>query len=313
MKKTSFFYGKKYFTATEYFETLFGEKVGKLALDGGFSCPNRKPDGSGGCIYCSSSGTGEFTRGGSIPEQIRLQKEVWRRKGVNRFLAYFQNYTNTYAPLPLLKKRYETALEQEGILGLVIATRADCLPEEVLDYLEALSKRTYVLVELGLQSIHEKSLEFCNRGYSHQVFDQKLQELKERGIRFSLHLIFGLPGERREQMEQSLNYAVSQKPDAIKFHHLYIAKDSPLAKRYEERPFPLFSRENYLNFLMDLLEGVPQEISIHRICSDPDRKTLLAPKWSLNKKGVLADFDRMWKERGTYQGIYYEALESDEG
>ena len=297
---------KRYYTLNQHLREVFGEKVFKVSLDAGFTCPNR--DGAlgwGGCVYCSARGSGDFAGQveKSIHEQFVEVKEVMSRKWPNaKYLAYFQAYTNTYAPIERLREVYEQALQEEGVVGISIATRPDCLPEEVLDYLEELNQRTYLWVEIGLQSIHDRTMEWVGRGHTYSDFVQGLEKLQQRKIRVCAHMIFGLPGETLEDMKVSVQAVAALPLQGLKLHLLHVLRGTPLAKIYEREPFPLLSQEEYVTLISDILEILPPQMIIHRLTGDAPRKDLIAPLWSLKKWEVLNAIDRELERRGTWQG-----------
>lgn len=297
---------KRYHTLNQHLREEFGEKVFKVSLDAGFTCPNRDGLlGRGGCVYCSARGSGDFAGQveKSIHEQFVEVKEVMSRKWPNaKYLAYFQAYTNTYAPIERLREVYEQALQEEGVVGISIATRPDCLPEEVLDYLEELNQRTYLWIELGLQSIHDQTMEWVGRGHTYSDFLEGLEKLQQRGIRVCAHMILGLPGETIEDMMVSAR-AIAELPlQGVKLHLLHVLKGTPLAKLYEREPFPLLSQEEYVTLVSDILEILPPQMVLHRLTGDAPRRDLIAPLWSLKKWEILNAIDRELEGRGTWQG-----------
>ena len=298
---------KRYHSLDYEFKTTFGTKVIKLSLDGGFTCPNRDGTvGSRGCIFCSEEGSGEFAanRALSISKQIEQQKEFLSRKWPNgKYIAYFQNFTNTYSSALDLRRKYEEAISKEDVVGLAIATRADCLPEEVLDLLEELNKKTFIWVELGLQTIHETTAKFIRRGYSLNVYNSVVEELKKRNIKVVTHLIFGLPGESKKDILESVKYLVDTETWGVKLHLLYIQKDTDLYEYYKSSPFHILSQEEYISLVCDSLEMLPPDMVIHRLTGDGKKGLLLEPRWSLNKLKVLSGIDMELKRRGSYQGI----------
>ncbi|MHB1652865.1 MAG: TIGR01212 family radical SAM protein [Desulfitobacteriaceae bacterium] len=297
---------KRYHTFNEHLREIFGEKVFKVPLDAGFTCPNR--DGTvrrGGCVYCSARGSGDFAgeQGLSIHGQFVQVKERMQKKWPRaKYLAYFQAYTNTYAPVEHLKEIFEEALAEDGVVGLSIATRSDCLPEEVLDYLQELNERTYLWVELGLQSIHERTLDWIKRGHGYTIFLEGLHQLRERGIRVCVHIILGLPGEDREDMLATAQTVARLPLQGIKLHLLHILRGTPLATMYEHNPFPLLSQEEYINLLTEILEILPQKMIIHRLTGDGPPDDLIAPLWSRKKWEVLNAIDTELERRDSWQG-----------
>lgn len=289
---------ERYYSLNQYFKNKYGEKVGKLSLDGGFSCPNR--DGSlstAGCIFCSEKGSGDFTNSGlSIRDQIERQKEVAKNKWqVKKFVAYFQAFTNTYGPVDFLRNVYLQVLDDPDIVGLAIATRADCLSDEVLDLLEELSKLTDLWIEIGMQSVKEETISYINRGYSHKYLDQKLEGLRKRNIKFLLHVIFGLPGEDEKDMLASIDYINESGAFGIKIHSLYIQRDSGLYKKYLEDAFPILTKDQYTDLVVKALGLLSDDIVVHRITGDGDKDKLVAPLWSADKLSVIGEINRKLK------------------
>lgn len=298
--------GKRYNTLNNELLNIFGEKVMKLSLDGGFTCPNRDGKvGTRGCIFCGEEGSGEFagTREASIKKQIEEQKELLSKKWkAKKYIAYFQNFTNTYAPIDYLSKIYNEALEVEGVVGLAIATRPDCLDKDVLDLLEELNKRTFLWIELGLQTIHKKSASFIRRGYPLETYDKAIDELKKRNIRVVTHLIIGLPYETREDILKSVKYVAEKNIWGIKLHSLYIQKGTDLYDYYLNNPFPIMSMDEYVSIIVDALELLPIEMVVHRLTGDGKKDLLIEPKWSKDKSKVLTSIDKELKNRQTIQG-----------
>lgn len=300
---------KRYHSLDYEFKTTFGTKVIKLSLDGGFTCPNRNGTvGSRGCIFCSEEGSGEFAgnRVLSISEQIEEQKEFLSKKWPKgKYIAYFQNFTNTYSSIEDLRGKYEEAISKDDIVGLAIATRADCLPEDVLDLLGELNKKTFLWVELGLQTIHEKTAKFIRRGYNLNVYNKAIEELKKRNIKVVTHLIFGLPGESKKDISETVKYIADTNTWGVKLHLLYIQKDTDLYESYKKATFHILSKEEYISLICDSIEILPPEMVIHRLTGDGKKGLLIEPKWSLNKLGVLSGIDMELKRRGSNQGIKY--------
>lgn len=289
---------ERYYSLNQYFKNKYGEKVGKLSLDGGFSCPNR--DGSlstGGCIFCSERGSGDFTSASlDLKGQIQRQKKVAKKKWqVNKFIGYFQSFTNTYGPVDQLKNLYYQVLEDPDIVGLAIATRADCLDEEVLDLLEEISKKTNLWLEIGMQSVKEETISYINRGYSHEYLDKKLGELRKRNIKYLLHVIFGLPGEDEDDMLKSISYVNESGAFGIKIHSLYIQSDSRLYQAYLEDNFPLLSKDAYTDLVVKALTMLNSDIVVHRITGDGDKEKLVAPLWAADKLSVIGEINKKLK------------------
>lgn len=287
-----------YYTLNQYFQNKYKEKIGKLSLDGNFTCPNRDGKISDlGCIFCSEMGSGEFTSGKlPLEKQIEKQKEIVKKKwNNNKFIAYFQNFTNTYKDVEYLRSLYEKVLEDESIIGISIATRADCLEEDVLDLLEEFSSKCELWVEIGMQSIKESTINYINRGYSHNFLDGKLKELKKRNIKFLLHVIFGLPNESKEDMLKSIEYINQIKPFGVKIHSLYIQNDSRIYKDYLEGKVKLLSKDEYTDIVAEALFILDKDIVVHRITGDGDKKKLIAPLWAKDKLGVIGEIQRKLK------------------
>lgn len=291
---------KRYHTLNYFFKNKFHSKVFKIALNGNFSCPNFK-NGSG-CIFCKS-GSGNNYEKLSLKEQYELVRIPLDKKWPNsKYIAYFQANSNTYAPLPVLKEKYEEALSLPNIIGLDIATRSDCLTDEVLDYLSELNKRTFLMVEIGLQSMHDETLKFINRGHTLQNFEEAIKKLKERNIFTIVHIINGLPYETKEMMVETVKYLNKLNIDGLKIHMLYIPKDTPLANIYQENPFHVLSKEEYIDIVCEELEYLNPKTVIMRITGDPIKEDLIAPNWLLKKFCVLNDIDKEMKKRDIYQG-----------
>lgn len=297
---------KRYHTLNYFFKNKFNSKVYKVSLNGGFTCPNIDgTKGYGGCIYCSKSGSGEH--GGnpnkSLTEQFYDVKKVVDKKWPNsKYIAYFQARTNTYAPLEVLKEKYEEVLKLPNVIGLFIATRCDSITDDVLDYLEELSKRTFLTVELGLQSIHDKTSKLINRGHTLEEFDNMVNKLRERNINVSVHIINGLPYETEKMMLDTVRHLNKLDIQGIKIHMLNIVGDTPLENLYNKDKFHILSKEEYIDIVIKQLELLRPEIVIHRITADPDKDTLVEPSWLLKKFCVLNDIDKEMVKRDTYQG-----------
>ena len=298
---------KRYHTLNYFYKTNFNSKVVKISLNGGFTCPNI--DGSkgyGGCTYCSKSGSGEF--GGNVNDDLVTQfnkvKSVIDKKWPNsKYIPYFQARSNTYAPVEVLKEKYETVLKLDNVIGLAIATRCDAINDECLDYLDELNKRTFLTVELGLQTIHEKTSKLINRGHTLKEFEDMVYKLKERNIKVVVHIINSLPYETEEMMLDTVRYINKLGIWGIKIHMLNIIKDTPLEKLYQKEHFHILTKEEYIDIVIKQLELLDEKIVINRITADPDPDTLVEPTWLLKKFCVLNDIDKEMKKRDTYQGI----------
>lgn len=298
---------KRYRSFSYEMKNIFGSKIIKLSLDGGFTCPNR--DGTlatKGCIFCGEEGSGEFaaSRELDIKDQIESQKEMMSKKwNSGKYIAFFQNFTNTYSTYEDLKQKYNAAISEEGVVGLAIATRPDCLSEEVLDLLEEMNKKTFLWIELGLQTIHDKTAKFIRRGYSLDCYDNAIEQLKNRNIKVVTHLIFGLPGESREESLESVRYVANTNTWGVKFHLLYIQRETDIYEYYKNNPFKILSRDEYIELVVDSIELLPPEMVIHRLTGDGKRSLLVEPMWSTDKLRVLSGIDQELKKRDSYQSI----------
>ena len=280
----------------------YGEKIFKICLTSGCTCPNR--DGKislGGCSFCSEGGSGEFASApGDIDTQIEEAKERIRNKtSASRYIAYFQSFTNTYGDVETLEKLYERVIRRKDIVILSIGTRPDCLGEDVLEMLRRLNEIKPVWIELGLQTMHDETARRVNRGYPLVVFEDALNRLKSLGIQVIVHVIFGLPGETKEDMLQTIHYlaTLSPGPDGIKLQMLNILRGTELGRQYEENPFPLLSLEEYTDIAAESISILPEEMVIHRMTGDGPGNILIAPDWVRNKKKVLNTISRKLKEK----------------
>jgi len=281
----------EYYSLNQYLKDTFGEKVYKIALDGGFTCPNRDGTlGTGGCIFCSKAGSGEFAENRicSITEQIEQGKKRIQRKIRNgKYIAYFQAFTNTYAPVEYLEKLYDEAISHPDVVAVSVATRPDCLPQEVIKLLCKMNQRKPVWVELGLQTIHEKTARYIRRGYSLAVFDEAVKRLKKERITVIPHVILGLPGESREQMLETVDYVGKSGVDGIKLQLLHVIRGTDLEAEYLAGKFDVLTMEEYVELVADCIARLPEHMVIHRMTGDGDKRTLVAPLWSGDKKRVL--------------------------
>ena len=298
---------KRYHTLDYYYKNRFHEKVFKVSLNAGFSCPNIDGKvGYGGCIYCSKTGSGEFAgnKEDSLEKQFLEIKNMMLKKWPKaKYIGYFQARTNTYAPVNELKKMYEKILNQENVIGLNIATRPDAISDECLDYLEELNKKTYLTIELGLQTTKEETTKLINRCHSLQCFEDMVKKLRERNIDVVVHIINGLPYETKKDMLNTVKYLNKLDIQGIKIHMLSITKDTPIEKMYQEEKFKLLSKEEYIDIVVDQLELLREEIVIHRITGDPKLDELIEPTWLTKKFCILNDIDKEMVRRDTYQGI----------
>lgn len=307
-------YGKPYYSLDAYCKNTYGEKLYKIALNAGLSCPNRDGTlGTGGCIFCSAGGSGDFAVSTaefpSISEQLTAGKALFHNKQIGqRYIAYFQAYTNTYGPLPYLDKIYHEALQEPSVAGISIATRPDCIPEEVMTLLVNLKAEfpdKFVWIELGLQTIHEETARIIRRGYSLDVYDRCVIRLQQLDIPVVTHVILGLPSETREHVLETISHLNILGIRGIKLQLLHILKGTNLASMYIQGDYIPLTKEAYLDLAIDCLEHLSPDMIIHRVTGDGPKDLLLAPLWSLNKRDVLNSLHREMKHRNTYQGRLY--------
>lgn len=297
---------KYYFSYNDYLKQVFSFKVYKIALDAGFTCPNR--DGSkgyGGCIFCENRSFSPNSNGErrSVREQIEKGIDFYRKNfSVEKFIVYFQAYTNTYGPVDILKGLYDEALSFPDVVGLSIGTRPDCLPDDVLDLLVNYSKKTHLWVEIGLQSMHDDTLLWMKRGHNYEQFVDAIIRTKLRGLRVCVHVILGLPGETREMMMQTADALASLNIDGLKIHHLYVAEKTLLEKIYRDGQVDLLTMSKYVPLVGDFLERIPANVAIQRLTGELKGEYLVAPKWNVSKRAVLAAIEREFARRGSYQG-----------
>lgn len=295
----------RYYSLNEYLKSTFGEKVYKISLNGGMTCPNR--DGTidtRGCIFCSRGGSGEFAASAvlDIKNQIEQAKQRIKAKtDCRKFIAYFQPFTNTYASVEYLEKIFTQAIEGDEIVALSIATRPDCLGDDVLELLDRLNRIKPVWVELGLQTIHKQSSDYIRRGYELEVYDTAVRNLHRIGINVITHIILGLPNESKEMMLETVKY-VGERTNGVKLQLLHILKDTDLLDDYNAGKFKALTIEEYIDILCDCIEILPQNVVIHRITGDGDKKLLVAPLWSADKKNVLNSINTIFSQRNITQG-----------
>ncbi|MCT4612277.1 MAG: TIGR01212 family radical SAM protein [Clostridia bacterium] len=299
---------KRYNNLNYFLKNKFGEKIYKLSLDAGFTCPNR--DGrisKDGCLFCSKRGSGDFTyKDKSVKEQIKMQKELLNNKISNgKYIAYFQAYTNTYDTIENLKKIYNSALSEPDIVGIAIATRPDCLNDEIINLLSELSKKTYLWVELGLQTINENTAKLINRGYNLDVFESAIQKLEDANIDKVIHVITGLPNETSFDVIKTIKYLNNLSIQGIKIHMLHILKETPLERFYFKEKFDIMEKDNYINLVIDIIKILRKDIVIHRLTGDAPRNLLIAPLWSTDKKHILNKINKKLKDQNILQGEDY--------
>ncbi|CEP80169.1 TIGR01212 family radical SAM protein [Paraclostridium sordellii] len=303
------FDNKRYHTWNYYLRSNFGEKVFKVSINAGFSCPNI--DGTityGGCTYCSKEGSGDFAGNpnDNLIKQFEDIKQMMHKKWHSaKYIGYFQAFTNTHAPVNILKEKYETILNLEDVIGLSISTRPDCLPDDVVEYLATLNKKTNLWVELGLQTIHDKTSKVINRGHDYDTFLEGVEKLKKHNIKTVVHIINGLPGEDYNMMMETAKAVSELGVHGIKIHLLHVLKNTPMEKMLEKEMFTLMEKDEYVNLVCDQLEILPPEMVVHRLTGDGKRDEMVGPMWSLKKWEVLNAIDDTMKKRNSYQGIKY--------
>lgn len=300
---------KPYNSINLYLREKFGEKVFKISLDGGFTCPNRDGTaGFGGCIFCSERGSGDFTgKNENLVEQFYEVKGMMNEKWKNgKYIAYFQAYTSTYGPIKELRRKYYSVLELEDVVGIAIATRPDCLGEEVLELLDEINRKTFLWVELGLQTIKDETGVLINRGYDFGTYIKAINALKKINVEVVTHVILGLPGESKEDMLNTVELIANTGTMGIKLHLLHLMKNTRMVKLYEEGKLSFLSQEEYVNLIVDAIEKLPENMVIHRLTGDSPRKTLIEPMWSLKKWEVLNAIDNCFRNRDTWQGKYFK-------
>ncbi|KQL32548.1 TIGR01212 family radical SAM protein [Psychrobacillus sp. FJAT-21963] len=302
--------GKRYYTWNRYLRNTFNQKIFKVALDAGFDCPNR--DGTvayGGCTFCSVAGSGDFAgnKVDSIPVQFeKIKAKMHEKWKAGKYIAYFQAYTNTHAPLPVLKEKFEAALALEGVVGISIATRPDCLPDDVVEYLAELNKRTFLWIELGLQTVHERTANLVNRAHDYPTYVEGVNKLRKHGIQICTHIINGLPLEDRDMMMETAKAVSKLDVQGIKIHLLHLLKGTPMVKQYEKGKLEFMERDAYIQLVADQLEILPPKMVVQRITGDGPIDLMIGPMWSVNKWDVLNGIDAELAKRESYQGKYYQ-------
>lgn len=298
-----------YYSLNEYLKRTFGEKVYKLSLDGGMTCPNRDGTvGERGCIFCSGGGSGEFAarRGCSVSDQlVQAKQRICKKTDCKKFIAYFQPFTNTYADVRYLRRIFTEAIAPDNIAALSVATRPDCLGDDVLDLLSELNCKKPVWVELGLQTIHSSTAEYIRRGYDLPVYDDAVKRLKGIGVQVITHIILGLPGESRDMMLSSVRYA-GEKSDGVKLQLLHVLRGTDLFTDYQNGVFETLSMEEYIDLICESLKILPPGVVVHRLTGDGDKRILEAPLWSADKKRVINALNKALRERNIFQGSEYE-------
>lgn len=300
---------ERFYSLDCYLKKTFGEKVYRISLNAGCTCPNRDgTKGTRGCIFCSQGGSGDFAGNAavSITEQLNTGKaKLAAKTKCRKYIAYFQAYTNTYAPVPHLRTLFQEAISHPDVAALSIATRPDCISDEIIHLLDELAQIKPVWIEFGLQTIHERTAAFIRREFSLSCYETAVQTLREHNIPVISHIILGLPGETRDDMLQTVDYIAHSPVQGIKLQLLHILEHTDLADYYRQHPFPIFSLEEYCDLIADCIERLPDSMVIHRITGDGPKSLLIAPKWSADKKRVLNTIRKRFRERDTWQGKYY--------
>ncbi len=300
---------KRFHTWNYEMREQFGEKVFKVMLDAGFTCPNR--DGTiaiGGCTFCSARGSGDFAgrRKDDLVTQFNTIRDRQHKKWPKaKYIGYFQAYTNTYAPVEVLREYYEVILQQPGVVGLSIATRPDCLPDDVVEYLAELNERTYLWVELGLQTIHERTSQLINRAHDTDCYYEAVEKLRKHNIRICSHIIYGLPLETHEMMMETCRAVANMDVQGIKIHLLHLMRKTPMVKQYEAGLVRFLEMDEYIKLVVDSLEILPPDMIVHRLTGDAPRDLLIGPMWSLRKWEVLNAIDRELERRNSWQGKFW--------
>lgn len=297
---------KRYFPFSEYLKSKFGQSVRKICIDGGFTCPNRDGRvGRGGCIYCNNTGFNPNLRQErlSVKEQVLQGIEYMKKRyGARKFIVYFQPFSNTYADLETLKGLYSDAVSHEDVVGLAVGTRPDCVPNEVLDYMQSFSKKYEVWIEYGLQSAHDRTLFLINRGHTFSQFVDAIERTKGRDIKICVHVILGLPGENEQDMMETAMSLSRMKIDGVKIHNLHVVKGTVLEKMFLNGECSILTLEEYVRLVCNFLELLPPEVVVQRLCGDAPEDLLIAPQWCRNKSLVLSEIDKEFIRRNSWQG-----------
>lgn len=301
---------KPYYSANQYYRQIFGKKIYKISLDIGCTCPTRDgTKGTGGCTFCSARGSGDFAITGPMSIREKIDSAIQMVSSKNRsshYIAYLQSFTNTYGPVNLLVPVYEEVLADERVVGLSIGTRPDCLSDAIIKELCRLSEIKPLWVELGLQTIHQKTADLFHRGYDLSVYENAVERLNQAGIPIIIHLIVGLMGENHDDFMATIDYVANQPISGIKMSMLHILKDSPLHQEYLEKPFPLLDEASYITWVAEAITRIPEKMVIHRVTGDGNHKNLVAPKWSAHKRHVLNGLLHYMSEHGLFQGLNYQ-------
>lgn len=300
---------ERYRHLNKYLKDKFGERTLKICIDGGFTCPNRDGKvGFGGCIFCSEKGSGEHINSAfDITKQIKNYFKSYKAKRANKFIAYFQNFTNTYDTIPNLKKKYDSALIDDRIVGLSIATRPDCINEDVAKLLKSYTDKYYVTVELGLQTSNDETGKLINRGYSSNEFTKAVKLLNEYNIDIVTHIMIGLPNETKEDLKNTVEFINKHKIQGLKIHSCYVVKNTVLCAMYKSGKYLPISLEEYLENVSYILKHISPDIVIHRVSGDAPKDLLVAPEWNSHKKWIINGLDKLLKEKGLWQGMEYQS------
>lgn len=298
---------ERYRHLNEYYKEKFGERTLKICIDGGFTCPNRDgTKGYGGCIYCSERGSGELINNcGDIEKQVKHYFTTYRAERANKFIVYFQNFTNTYDTIENLKKKYDSALIDDRIVGISIGTRPDCITEEIAKLLKTYTNKYYVCVELGLQTSNDKIGELINRGYTSKQFTQAVNILNKYNIDVVAHIMVGLPTETKKDIEDTVNFINGHKLEGVKIHSTYVVENTKLADMYKNGEYKALDLDDYIETLIDIMTHLKPELIIHRISGDAPKDILLAPSWNKHKMWILHGFEKRFRARDLWQGKYY--------
>jgi radical SAM protein (TIGR01212 family) len=301
---------ERYNHLNSYLKEKFGERTLKICVDAGFTCPNRDgTKGVGGCIFCGERGSGEHLKNIDIAEQVKKHLESYRGERANKFIVYFQNFTNTYDTIENLKKKYDSALVDDRIVGIQIATRPDCINEEIAKLLSSYANRYYVCVELGLQTVNETTGKLINRCYTNEDFKNAVNILRKYNIDIVTHIMVGLPGESHKDIVSDVNFINKLDIQGLKIHSTYVTSDTKLNKMYEDDTYSPISLDYYLDELCYIITHIRKDIILHRISGDAPKDMLVAPSWNSHKKLVLNGIDKILRERDLYQGMYYAVEE----
>lgn len=298
---------ERYRHLNEYYKEKFGERTLKICVDGGFTCPNRDgTKGYGGCIYCSERGSGELINNcGDIEKQVKHYFTTYRAERANKFIVYFQNFTNTYDTIENLKKKYDSALIDDRIVGISIGTRPDCITEEIAKLLKSYTNKYYVCVELGLQTSNDKIGNLINRGYTSKQFTEAVKILNKYNIDVVAHIMVGLPTETKQDIQDTVNFINSHKLEGVKIHSTYVVENTKLADMYKNGEYKALDLDDYIETLIDIIVHLKPELIIHRISGDAPKDILVAPYWNKHKMWILHGFEKRFRARDLWQGKYY--------